>query len=645
MMNNNKFKNGDKVEGTMVITSKYDGYVRINMGSNNMVSVFVDHSNLHGALHGDIVGAEVVGENVDGGYYGKVINIVKRGKYAHAGIIKVDHGAYFLMPQDKKMYVEIQIPQDKLNGAEDGDKVAVTIDQWTDYKRPPFGTVMQRLGRPGDNDAEMLAYALEKGFSNEHREAVIKESQIIKSRGIIEEDYKGRMDYREVVTFTIDPADAKDFDDAISYKKLDNGNLEVGVHIADVSYYVKEGSALDEEAIERETSVYLVDRCLPMLPEILSNDLCSLVEAKDRLCMAAIFEVDKDGNVLNKKFGRTVIKSNKRFTYEEAQEIMDNGSGLFYNELTELNRLAKIYTAYRFAHGALSLDSEEVKFKLDEHGVPVDVYVKQRKDVHKMIEEWMLLANRYVSEYISKYNAESICIYRIHARPDSDKMHELDLFIRSMGYKVKMDDGLIPSTELNRLLIDLDGQPAKDLLQVKIARSMQKAVYSTDNVGHYGLAFEYYSHFTSPIRRYPDMLAHRLLQRALDGHPALQNEKSALNKLCILASSREKEAADAERGSIKYKQVQYMSMRIGNVFEGVVSGVSEWGIYVEEKKSKCEGFIRLRSLGDDFYNYNKAKGSIIGERTGEEFHIGDRLKIKVTNANLDERQIDYSRVK
>ncbi len=640
-----KFKTGDMVEGSMVITSKYDGYVRVIRGKGEVISIFIDHANLHGALHGDTVQAEVVGESVQHELFGKVLSVKKRGKYSYAGVLKVDHGAYFLVPQDKKMYIEIQIPTDKLNGAGDGDKVAVNLEDWTDYKRPPFGSVLQRLGRPGDNDAEMLAYALEKGFSNEHRADVVKESEVIKARGIIEEDYKNRMDYREVTTFTIDPIDAKDFDDAISYKKLENGNIEVGVHIADVSYYVRPETALDGEAIERETSVYLVDRCIPMLPEVLSNDLCSLVEGKDRLCMAAIFEVDNEGNVLNKKFGRTVIKSDRRFTYEDAQAIMDAGSGLFYDELTELNRLAKIYTEYRFSHGALSLDSEEVKFKLDEHGVPVDVYVKERKDVHKMIEEWMLLANRYVSEFITKSAEDAICIYRIHARPDSDKMHDLDLFIRSLGHTLKMDDGLIPSGELNVLLEKLKGQPAKDLLQVKIARSMQKAMYSTDNVGHYGLAFEFYSHFTSPIRRYPDVLCHRLLQRVLDGNIAKKDEKVALEKLCILASSREKEAADAERGSIKYKQVQYMSMRIGSQFNGVVSGVSEWGIYVEEEKSKCEGFIRLRSLGDDFFIYNKLKGSIIGERTGEEFHIGDKLKIKVDNANLEQRQIDYSRVK
>ena len=646
---------GHIINGYMTITSKYDGYVKVNFKDVNdinkkptngeSISIFVDHSNLHGALHGDTVEVEIVGENVDGGMYGIIKSIVKRGKYAYAGTIKMDHGAYFLVAQDKKMYVEIQIPNDKLNGAEDGDKVAVVIEEWNDYKRPPFGMVTQRLGRPGDNDAEMLAYALEKGFSNEYAADVIAESKEIKARGILEIDYQNRMDYRDVITFTIDPADAKDFDDAISYKVLDNGHLEVGVHIADVSYYVKTGDALDREAIERETSVYLVDRCIPMLPEILSNDLCSLVEGKDRLCMAAIFEVDKDGNVINKKYGRTVIKSSKRFSYEEAQDIMDAKQGLFCNELTELNRIAKIYTANRFASGALSLDSEEVKFKLDAQGVPVDVYVKERKDVHKMIEEWMLMANKNVSEYITKSANTAICIYRIHAKPDSDKMHDLELFIRTLGYKVRMIDGVIPSQDLNELLLKVTGQPVKDLLQVKIARSMQKAVYSTDNVGHYGLAFEFYSHFTSPIRRYPDVLTHRLLQRALDGHPALADEKSAMEKLCLMASSREKEATDAERGSIKYKQVQYMSMRLGAVMNGVVSGVSEWGLYVEEEHSKCEGFVRLRSLGDDFYNYNKVKGSIIGERTGEEFHIGDKLRIRVDNANLEMRQLDYSRVK
>lgn len=637
--------------GQISLSSKKDGYVRVE-NLEHEGAIFVDHSHLNTALHQDIVKVEVLGkkQNVKGEQelYGKVIEIVDRGRKGYAGIIEEEGGHYFLLPQDKRMYTDILIAKDDLNGAEPGMKVIVAITEWNDPKKSPIGKVTNVLGHPGDNDAEMLAYALERGFSAEHADKVNEEADAISARGITEEDKANRRDFRNIPTFTIDPIDAKDFDDAISFKTLDNGHYEVGIHIADVSYYVKPGMALDDEAIGRETSVYLVDRVIPMLPEVLSNDLCSLVQGQDRLVMSTVLELDDEGNVYNEWYGRSIINSHRRYSYEDAQVTLDTKKGDFYEELAKLNSIAENLSKARFANGALSLETEEVKFKLDEKGVPIDVYVKERGDTHKLIEEFMLLANKHVSKFITevqeKKNGYSICVYRIHDKPDADRMHDLDLYIRGLGFHVRFMDGLIPSKDLNDLLQKMGDRPEKHLLQVHITRSMAKAVYSTKNVGHYGLAFDYYSHFTSPIRRYPDVLTHRLLMRVLEEDYPKEEERGLFDSLCLKASRREKEASDAERGSIKYKQVEYMSYRIGQEFDGMVSGVSEWGIYVEEKKSKCEGMIRLRDLGDDFYNYDQKGGRVFGERTGIEWKIGTPVKIQVKNANLDLRIIDYTLV-
>jgi ribonuclease R len=637
--------------GAISLTSKKDGYVRVQELEHDG-AIFVDHSHLGTALHQDIVEVELLGkkDNAKGEkeLYGKVTRIVERARKGYAGVLEEDHGHYFLVPQDKKMYTDILVSKENLNGAEVGMKVIVSIDEWKDDKKSPIGKVTHVLGSPGDNDAEMMAYALERGFSDEHAEKVNEEADAISARGITEEDKQNRRDFRDTITFTIDPIDAKDFDDAISFKKLDNGRYEVGIHIADVSYYVKPGMALDDEAVARETSVYLVDRVIPMLPEVLSNDLCSLVQGKDRLVMSAVFELDDEGQVHGEWYGRSVINSHRRYTYEDAQKTLDEKQGDFYEELNILNTIAKKMQQARFESGALVLETEEVKFKLDEKGVPVDVYVKERGDTHKLVEEYMLLANKYVSKFITKTQEEktghSICVYRIHDKPDPEKMHDLDLYIRGLGYSVRFMDGLIPSQDLNGLLKKMGDKPEKQLLQVHITRAMAKAIYSTKNVGHYGLGFEYYSHFTSPIRRYPDVLTHRLLMRVLEGDYPKEEERGLFDSLCAKASRREKEASDAERGSIKYKQVEYMSYRIGQEFDGMVSGVSEWGIFVEEKKSKCEGMIRLRDLGDDFYNYDQKNGRVFGERSGMEWKIGTPVKIKVKNANLDLRVIDYALV-
>jgi ribonuclease R len=642
--------------GTISITSKKDGYVRVaDLEQAKEGSIFIDHSHLHTALQGDIVEVELLGKKKnqkgEDELYGSVTQVIERGRKGYAGVLEEENGMTFFVPDDKKMYTDIVIPNNERMDAEVGTKVIVAITDWKDAKKSPVGKVVNVLGKPGDNNAEMLAYALERGFSDEHTKEVNSEANAIKTKGITEEDKANRRDFRNVPTFTIDPIDAKDFDDAISFQKLENGHYEIGVHIADVSYYVRPGMALDEESIARETSVYLVDRCIPMLPEVLSNDLCSLVQGEDRLVMSCVLELDDEGKVYNEWYGRSLINSHRRYTYEDAQTTLDTKQGDFYEELHTLNQIAKKLNKARFDNGALQLETEEVKFKLDEKGVPVDVYIKTRGDTHKMIEEYMLLANKYVSQFITKKQEEvngegkGICIYRIHDKPDADRMHDLNLYIKGLGYTVRFMDGLIPSQDLNDLLVKMGDRPEKALLQVHITRSMAKAIYSTKNVGHYGLAFDFYSHFTSPIRRYPDVLIHRLLMRVLEGDYPQESERGMYEKLCMQASRREKEASDAERGSIKYKQVEYMSYRIGEEFEGMVSGVSEWGIFVEEKKSKCEGMIRLRDLGgEDFYNYDQKGGRIFGERTGVEWKIGTPVKIKVKAANLEMKVIDYALV-
>ena len=639
--------------GSISLTSKKDGYVRVpDLETDG--AIFVDHSHLHTALQGDMVEVELLGKHKnqkgEDELYGSVTQVLERGKKGYAGVLEEENGMFFLVPDDKRMYTDIIIPNNDRLGAEVGMKVIVSITNWTDAKKSPVGAVTTVLGTPGDNNAEMLAYALERGFSDVHAKEVNEEAEAIKKKGITEEDKMNRRDFRQIPTFTIDPVDAKDFDDAISFQTLENGHYEIGVHIADVSYYVRPHTALDEESIARETSVYLVDRCIPMLPEVLSNDLCSLVEGEDRLVMSCVLELDSDGVVYNEWYGRALINSHRRYSYEDAQTTLNTRQGDFFTELNILNDIAKKLNKARFENGALQLETEEVKFTLDEKGVPVDVYIKTRGDTHKLVEEYMLLANKYVSKFITKQQEEKngegngICIYRIHDKPDPDRMHDLDLYIRGLGYHVRFMDGLIPSKDLNDLLIKMGDRPEKALLQVHITRAMAKAIYSTNNVGHYGLAFEYYSHFTSPIRRYPDVLTHRLLMRVLDGDFPIATERGFYDKLCMQASRREKEASDAERGSIKYKQVEYMSYRVGQEFDGMVTGASEWGIYVEEKKSKCEGMIRLRDLGDDFYNYDQKGGRVFGERTGVEYKIGTPIRIKVKNANLEMRVIDYSLV-
>jgi ribonuclease R len=627
-------------EGILTLNSKGVGYIK---HPDFEESILIEHEKLNTGLHNDLVVFELYAQKIGKNQTGKVTEVKVRSKSGFAGVLEEQEGVYFVVPQDKKMYTDICIPKEKLAGAQVGDKVFALLTDWKDSKKSPFGKIDEVIGKPGTNDVEMRSIALEKGFGKGFSEEVEAAAQHLYDEGIGEKQMEGRRDFRQVPTCTIDPADAKDFDDAISVQKLANGNYEVGVHIADVSHYLTEDSLLDAEAVKRQTSVYLVDRVIPMLPEVLSNDLCSLVEGKDRLTYAAVFEMNTEGVVQSSWIGRTVINSDKRFSYEEAQEIIESKTGLLAEEINFLNDTAKIIAKKRFDHGAISLDTEEVKFKLDEAGVPIGVYVKERKDAHRMIEEWMLLANRTVAEYVAKKSEqeENVFVYRVHALPSEEKMLDLSIFLQNLGHNIKLHDGQLIPKELNALLKSLEGHPEKDTVQTHVTRSMQKAVYATKNIGHYGLAFEYYTHFTSPIRRYPDVLVHRLLTVYLSGGSIPKDKWHVYDTLCGYASTREKEAADAERGSIKYKQVEYMSSRIGQEFNGIVSGLADWGVFVEDAESKSEGLIRLRDLGDDFYTFDEKKYIITGEKYGQKFELGQHVRIKVMKADLATKTIDY----
>ena len=653
-MKNRHNKLVNKLQGIISISSKGTGYVAVGINKDKGQDPEIDFKHLNTALHGDMVEI-ILHPKGKGRQTAEVTKIISRAKTRFAGILENENGMYFLKPDDTKMYTDILIPEKMLNGAKNGQKVFVEIISWLDSRKAPEGKVIKILGKPGDNDTEMYAIAIEKGFDAELPDKVEIEAKKIKQDGIKNTDYIGRRDFRNILTFTIDPSDAKDFDDAISFREINNSEYEIGIHIADVSHYVKIGSALDEEARARGTSVYLVDRTIPMLPEILSNDLCSLVPHKDRLTMSAVFIIDKNGNnnirVKNEWFGKTVIHSQKRFTYEEAEVSIKKPNTPLHLELSTLNTLAKKLTKERFASGAISLDQEEVKFVLDDNGVPIKVIKKERGDSNRLIEEFMLLANKKVAEVLSpkniknKVESESVSIYRIHDLPSKEKMNNLAFFLRSLGYKISLRDGIIPTHEINNLLASLEGKNAnetiRDTVQRAVIRSMAKAIYSTKNIGHYGLAFLYYTHFTSPIRRYPDIMVHRLLTNYLEKRKVGKERLLEYEKMALVASEQEKRASDAERASIKYKQVEYMSTRLGKTFDGVISGMTEWGMYVEERETKCEGLVRVRDMQDDFYVFNEKKLELVGQKKKKKYRLGDRVKIKVKGVDLERKTIDY----
>ena len=578
---------------------------------------------------------------------GEVIEIIERAENTFVGTLEVGKGYAFLLTESRTLANDIFIPTNLLKRGKSGDKAVVRIIEWPERSKNPIGEVIDILGRSGENDAEMHAILAEFGLPYSYPANVERAAERI-SEEITAEEVAKREDFRQVTTFTIDPKDAKDFDDALSIQKLPNGRWEVGVHIADVSHYVPEGSLIDKEALKRATSIYLVDRTIPMLPERLCNYICSLRPDEDKLAYSVIFEMNDKAEVLQSRIVHTVIRSNRRFAYEEAQQVIETGEGDYKEEILQLNKLAQILRENRFKAGAINFDRYEVKFEIDENGKPIGVYFKVAKEANKLIEEFMLLANRTVAEKIGrvpKGKKAKVLPYRIHDLPDPEKLENLSSFIARFGYKIRtVGTKKDVSTSINRLLDEVQGRKEENLIETVSIRAMQKAKYSTHNIGHYGLAFDYYTHFTSPIRRYPDLMVHRLLTRYIDedGRSASQQK---YEELCEHSSSMEQIASNAERASIKYKQVEFMSERIGKTYQGVVSGVTEWGLYVEINENKCEGMIPMRDLDDDYYEFDEKNYCLRGRRKHNTYSLGDELTIRVARANLEKKQLDFELVK
>ncbi len=616
--------------------------------------VFIPTNNLNHALDKDIVKVYVYNKRQGKKPEGEVIEVIERHKTDFVGVIDIQANFAFVSTANPKMYTDIFIPKDKIGEAEQGDVVLVHIEDWPAKADSPFGSVIKVLGKPGEHDTEIHAILAEYGLPSEFPIEVETFAQKIDT-SITESEIAKRRDMRDTLTFTIDPKDAKDFDDALSFKKLENGNYEIGIHIADVSYYLQEGTILDDEAYQRATSVYLVDRVVPMLPEVLSNFACSLRPNEEKYTFSAVFEINEDSQVMNQWFGRTVIFSDQRFAYEEAQYIIETKDDTIPEEISitgssykvsedivaatlKLDELAKILRKKRMAEGAITFDKVEVKFNLDESGEPQGVYFKVSKDANHLIEEFMLLANRKVAEFIGKQ--KKTFIYRIHDEPNEDKLIAMQTVIAKFGYKIDFRNKGDISKSLNSLMEQVNGKKEQNLIDTLAIRSMSKAKYSTDNIGHYGLAFDYYSHFTSPIRRYPDIMVHRLLQHYLDGGKSVDEE--TYETKCLHSSTMEGLATNAERDSIKYMQVKYMQNHKDEEFLGVISGVTEWGIYVEIIENKCEGMCRIRDIKDDYYTFDEKQYALKGETSGKLLQLGDEIYVKVKNADLVKKQLDFN---
>lgn len=635
-----------KNRGTQV-TARFE---RRSNGKNHAItddneSIFIAERNSLRAMNGDKVLVLVYAKRKNRETEGEVIEILEKNEQVFIGTLDVQKHFAFLLTDNKVLANDIFIPKDKLKGGKHGDKAVVRITDWPERARNPYGEVVDILGAAGENNTEINAIMAEYGLPYKYPENVEKAANKI-SEEIPQEEIRNREDFRDATTFTIDPKDAKDFDDALSIRRLGNGTWEIGVHIADVTYYVKPNTVIEKEAEKRATSVYLVDRVVPMLPERLCNFICSLRPDEDKLAFSCIFEMNDKAEVLRSRIARTVIRSNRRYAYEDAQAIIETGEGDYKEEILKLNDLAQQLRANRFAGGSIDFDRHEVKFEIDETGRPLGVYFKVSKEANKLIEEFMLLANRTVAETIGKIKGKKpkAFVYRVHEQPDPDKLNTLSEFITRFGYKLKTTG---KNTELskgiNTLLRQVKNKPEENLIETITLRSMAKAVYTTENVGHYGLAFDYYTHFTSPIRRYPDMMVHRLLEKYL-----FQNGKSVnLEKLeeeCKHSSEMEQLAANAERASIKYKQVEYMSERLGQEYDGVISGVTEWGLYVEINENKCEGLVPIRDLEDDYYEFDEKNFCLIGHRKKRIYRLGDPIRIQIARANLEKKQLDFALV-
>jgi ribonuclease R len=635
--------------GTIDFTSQGTAFVTI---SPDKPDVFIPFKKTKNAFQGDLVKIDIYNRRGKGKLEGEVVEVIKRNKTKFVGTIQITPKFAFVVPDYNKLHVDFFVRTEDVNGATHGQKVLVELVNWDKGTDNPRAKVIEVFGNPGEHETEMHAIMAEFGlpmvFAPEVEAAAKKLDTEIKPEEIVK-----RRDFRGITTFTIDPHDAKDFDDALSIQKLENGNWEIGVHIADVTHYLKPGSIIDNEAVSRATSVYLVDRCVPMLPEVLSNFACSLRPKEEKYCFSAVFELDDDAQIQNQWFGKTVIYSDRRFTYEEVQEIIEGADGDFMDEIHTLDRLAKTLRAERTSKGSIFFDKAEVKFTLDEHGAPTGVYFKTQKDAHKLIEDFMLLANRKVAEFLGKSRNEKSeqdskktkqketegVVYRIHDVPKDDKLIELNSFVSRFGYSVAVGNKTKTAQSINKLLNDVKNKKEQSMIELLAVRSMPKAIYTTKNVGHYGLGFEYYTHFTSPIRRYPDVLVHRLLEAKLNHTHYLKTDE--LELLCKHSSDMERLAADAERASVKYKQVEYLEDKIGEEFKGIISGVTEWGIFVEIIENKCEGRVSIRDLKDDSYDYDEDNYRFVGRRTGRIYSLGDNVTIKVKRADLSKKQLDF----